>query len=47
MILGNQPALATYTVGPDTRLYRITQENLSIFVENNPGVFLRLYYHDY
>jgi CRP-like cAMP-binding protein/phosphoribosyl 1,2-cyclic phosphodiesterase len=47
LILDNQPALATYTVDPDTLLYRITQENLAVFVENNPGVFLKLYYHDY
>ena len=41
------PSSFSFTAGPDTILYRMDGQDLTLFVKNNPGVFLKLYNHAY
>lgn len=41
------PSSFSFIAGPETSLFRIAGKDLTIFVKNNPGVFLKLYNHVY
>ncbi|HCY83742.1 MAG TPA: hypothetical protein DHV36_01245, partial [Desulfobacteraceae bacterium] len=41
------PSSFSFTAEPDARLHRMAKDDLARFVNNNPGVFLKLYHYAY